>query len=108
MQGTDRALKGTAATPELWGAAYMMLVFATLSRALHAWSRFNGTAFDWEQAGTVSINILICPALLWMAIAFRSLLKSELRKNLLSTRTYKICNFWIPQILILAYITMVL
>ena len=108
MQSSDRALRGTAATPELWGAVYMMLFFAVLSRALHAWARFNGTTFEWVQMITVSINILICPALLWMGIAFRSLLKNELRKNLLSTRTYKICNFWIPQILILAYINMVL
>lgn len=108
MDSRDRALRGTAATPELWGAVYMMLVFAVLSRALHAWARFNGTAIDWQQAVVVGINILICPALLWMGIAFRSLLKSELNKNLLSLRTYKICNFWIPQILIMAYITMVL
>ena len=39
MKSSDSALRGTAATPELWGAAYIMLAFALLSRSLHAWER---------------------------------------------------------------------
>jgi hypothetical protein len=36
----------------------------------------------------------------------RPALPSEARKNLVTSRTFKICNFWIAQLLILAYITM--
>lgn len=107
LQSNDRALRGTAATPELWGAVYMMLVFVLLSRALHAWNRLEGQPIGWQQILEVAVNLLICPAPIFMGIAFRNLVKSEVRKNLITLRTFKICNFWIAQLLILAYITMV-
>jgi hypothetical protein len=107
MQSNDSALRGTGAAPELWGAAYMMLVFALFSRAVHAWLQFSGQPIDWQQALAVGFGILMCPAPLLLGIAFRKLIKSELSRNQLSQRTFKICNFWIPQLIILAYLTMV-
>ena len=53
MQSNDRALRGTGAAPELWGAVYMMLVFALLSRAIHAWLQYSGQPISWEQAVAV-------------------------------------------------------
>ena len=108
MQSNDRALRGTGAAPELWGAVYMMLVFALLSRAVHAWMQYSGQPFGWEQGLAVGFEILLCPAPMLMGLAFRKRMKSELSGNQLSQRTFKICNFWIPQLVILAYITMVI
>jgi len=108
MQSNDRALRGTGAAPELWGAVYMMLVFALLSRAIHAWLQYSGQPISWEQAVAVGIGLLLCPAPMLMGIAFRKLIKSELSRNQLSQRTFKICNFWIAQLVILAYISMVI
>ena len=108
MESNDPALRGTAATPELWAGVYMMLVFALLSRALKAWNRLEGQPIELGQIVQVAIDLLICPAPIFMGIAFRNLVKGEVRKNLVTPRTFKICNFWIAQLLILAYITMVI
>ena len=81
MESQDRALRGTAATPELWGGAYMMLVFALLSRGLRAWQQMSGSPVASDQIVEVVIGMLLCPAPLIMGIAFRRLIKSELRKN---------------------------
>lgn len=108
LQSKDRALRGTAATPELWGAVYMMLVFALLCRALRAWNRLEGQPLDWGQIVQVAVDLLICPAPILMGIAFRNLVRSEVRRNQITQRTYKICNFWIAQLLVLVYITLVL
>jgi len=108
MESHDHALKGTAATPELWGAVYMMLVFAVLSRSLHAWERLSGKSIGWQEALEVAVDVLVCPAALWIGLSFQTMLKNELNRNNLSQRTFKICNFWIARVLILAYITIVL
>jgi hypothetical protein len=108
MQSKDRALRGTVATPELWAAVYMMLVFALLNRALHAWSRLDGKPFGWQDIVQIALDLLVCPAPILMGIAFRNLVKDEVRRNQITPRTFKICNFWIAQVLILAYITMVI
>jgi len=108
MESNDHALKGTAATPELWGAVYMMLVFAVLSRSLHAWERLSGKSIGWQDALEVAVDILVCPAALWIGLSFQTMLKNELNRNNLSQRTFKICNFWLARVLILAYITIVL
>jgi hypothetical protein len=108
MESNDSALKGTAATPELWGAVYMMLVFALLSRSLHAWERLAGKPVAWQDALEVAVDVLVCPAALWIGLSFQEMLKNELNRNNLSQRTYKLCNFWIARVLILAYIAIVL
>jgi hypothetical protein len=108
LQSNDRALRGTAATPELWGAVYMMLVFALLCRALKAWNRLEGQPIELGQIIQVAVDLLICPAPIFMGIAFRNLVKREVRKNLITPRTFKICNFWIAQLLVLVYIAMVI
>ena len=108
MERRDRALRGTAATPEMWGAVYMMIVFALVARGLHAWEKLAGKPLSWQDAIALGVDLLICPAPLLTGIAFQRLLKSEVSRGLLSQRTYKICNFWIAQLLILAYIALVL
>lgn len=108
MKSSDSALRGTAATPELWGAAYIMLAFALLSRSLHAWERLAGKNLAWQDALEVAIDILVCPAALWIGLSFQKMLKTELNRNHLNQRTYKICNFWIARVLILAYIAIIL
>jgi hypothetical protein len=108
MQNRDRALRGTAAAPELWGGVYMMLIFVILSRALHAWTRMEGQPIDWHQMVEFGAELLFCPAPLLLGNAFRKLMRIELSKNLVSQRTYKICNFWTAKVLMIAYIAMVL
>jgi hypothetical protein len=108
MESNDPALRGTAATPELWAGVYMMLVFALLSRSLHALGRWDGKAIGWQQGIEIAVELLFCPAPLLMGIAFRKLIKTELNCNRLSQRAYKVCNFWLAKVLIIAYIAMVL
>jgi hypothetical protein len=108
MESKDRALKGTAATPELWGAVYMLLVFAVLVRALHAWERYGGKPIGWQELVEIGVDLLICPAPLLVGIAFRRLVTRELGDSRLNTRTYKICNYRIAELLILTYVSMVL
>jgi len=108
MQIKDRALKGTAATPELWGAVYMLLVFALLARALRAWERYAGRPLGWQDWIAIGVDLLICPVPLLVAIAFRRLVTRELGNSGINTRTYKMCNYRIAELLVFTYITMVL
>jgi hypothetical protein len=108
MQSNDPVLRGTAATPELWAGVYMMLVFALLSRALHALNKFDGKTIGWQQGVEIAVELLFCPAPLLMGISFRKLIKTELRSNRLSHRAYKVCNFGLAKLLIIAYIAMVI
>jgi hypothetical protein len=108
MENDDRALKRFAATPELWGAVYMMLIFTVSERAFHSWQRLAGKPIRWDEAAVVGIDLLVCPVPLLMGLAFRRLLRREARDGLLNARIYRVCNFWIAQLLVLAYVTMVL
>jgi hypothetical protein len=108
MESKDRALKGTAAAPELWGAVYMLLVFALLARALRAWERFGGKPLGWQDWIGIGVDLLICPIPLLVGIAFRRLVTRELGDSRLNNRTYKICNYRIAELLVFTYITMVL
>ncbi len=109
MESTDIALRGTAATPELWHAAYMMLVFALLSRGLHAWPEINGRPLGWESG----LQDRRRPAHLPHSSSRRPRFQTapqdrEVAKNLMGLRAFKICDFRIAQVVILAYIAMVL
>jgi hypothetical protein len=42
-----------------------------------------------------------------MGLSFRKKLRSDLKSELLSVRTYRICDSWIPQLLLWAYICLV-
>jgi hypothetical protein len=108
MQIRDRALRGTAAAYQLWGGVYMMLAFILLIRALHVWNQMNGQPFGQHQLFEIGLELTFYPAPLLLGCAFRKLMRIELSKSLLSQRTYKICNYWIAKVLILAYIAMVL
>jgi hypothetical protein len=108
METRHPAPKGLAATTELWGAVFLMLFFALAARAFHAWQRLEGKSFGWTDAIPIGIDLLVSPAPLLMGFAFQRWLKREVNRGQLEPRTYKICNFWIAQLLVLAYIAMVL
>jgi len=42
-----------------------------------------------------------------MGLAFRKVLNGELEKEMLSARTYRICDFWIAQLLLYAYFALI-
>jgi hypothetical protein len=108
MENDDRTPKGIAATPELWGAVYMMLIFTISERAFHSWQRLAGKPIRWDEAVAVGVDLLVCPVPLLMGFAFRRRLRREARNGQLDAKIYRICNFWIAQLLVLAYVTMVL
>ncbi|MDR3774337.1 MAG: hypothetical protein P4L26_13360 [Terracidiphilus sp.] len=108
MESSDRALRGTAATPELWTAVYLMLVFDLCFRALRAWTQLDGKPIGWQEAVHIGVDLLVCPAPLLMAISFRKLLREEMSRNQLSSRSFTICNFWIAQLLVLVYVALAL
>jgi hypothetical protein len=108
MEPTGYARKATAATPQLWGAVYLMLAFTLGERAFHAWQRLGGKPANWQDSLVICIDLLVCPMPLIMGLTFQRLLRQEVNRSLLDPRTYKFCNFWIAQLLILAYATMVL
>jgi len=43
-----------------------------------------------------------------MSLAFRKMLRAELGKDLISMRTYRICDYWIAQLLLYAYFCLVI
>jgi len=86
----------------------MMLAFVLLSRALHLWNQMKGQPVDQHELFEIGLELVFYPAPLLLGNAFRKLMRIELSKSLLSQRSYKICNYWIAKVLILAYIAMVL
>jgi hypothetical protein len=108
MGSYSRALKGTAATAELWGAVYLMLAFALGERSFHAWQRLGGMPVNWQDGLVVGVHLLVCPVPLLIGICFQRLLKQEEKRSQLHPQTYRRCSFWIAQMLLLAYATMVL
>ena len=77
MGSYSRALKGTAATAELWGAVYLMLAFALGERSFHAWQRLGGMPANWQDGLVVGVHLLVCPVPLLIGILFQRLLKQE-------------------------------
>lgn len=108
MQSSDRALRGTSATPELWTAVYLMLVFDLCFRALRAWTTMGGKPIGWQDAVHIGVDMLVCPAPILIGMSFRKLLREEMSRNQLSSRTFTICNYWIAQMLVLVYVALVL
>jgi hypothetical protein len=108
MESKHPAPRGLAATTELWGAVYLMLFFTLAARAFHAWQKLDGKPIGWQDVIPIAIDLLISPAPLLMGFSFQHWLKREVDRSQLSPRTYRICSFWIAQLLVLAYITMVL
>ncbi|HUD14502.1 MAG TPA: hypothetical protein VMQ56_12690 [Terracidiphilus sp.] len=108
MQSRDRALRGTAAAYQLWGGVYMMLAFVLLTRALHVWNQMKGQPVGQHELFEIGLELVFYPAPLLLGNAFRKLMRGELRKSVINQRTYKICNYWIAKVLIIAYIAMVL
>ncbi len=108
MEDTDRALRGTSVTPELWTAVYLMLVFDLCFRALRAWTQMDGKPIGWPEIVHMGVDLLICPAPVLMGISFRKLLRDEMGHNQLNSRTFTICNYWIAQLLIIVYVALAL
>jgi amino acid transporter len=108
MESDDGALKGTENAHIMWLLVYMIVVGTFFVQVLHVRELTHARPFSWWDAVNGGLGVLFCLFPLCMGIAFRTLLKGELSKDLLSTRTYKICDLWIPQLLFIAYIAMAL
>jgi hypothetical protein len=108
MESDDRALKGTENAHIMWLLVYMIVVGTFLVQILHVWELEHAQPFSWWEAVNGGLGALFCLLPLCMGIAFRKLLKGELNKDQLSTRTYKICDLWIAQLLFIAYMAMAL
>jgi hypothetical protein len=108
MESDDRTLKGSENANILWLLVYMVVVSTFLVQVLHVWELTHAQPFSRWGAVNGGLGALFCLLPLCMGIAFRRLLKGELNKDLLSARTYKICDLWIAQLLFIAYMAMAL
>jgi hypothetical protein len=103
----DRALKGTQYTWFLWQVVYVSMAFALLIRALNLWGAFLKGSYNWWHAISWGCALLMTAVPLIMGLAFRKVLNGELEKEMLSARTYRICDFWIAQLLLYAYFALI-
>jgi len=95
MASEDQALKGTEYTGLIWVSSYVMVAFAFLLRSLHAWDVFHVQPLSWKTSVIPVMGLVLVLSPLLMGLAFRKTLKKELGEDLLSERTYRICDFWI-------------
>jgi hypothetical protein len=107
VDNEDRALKGTQYTWFLWQVVYVSVAFAFLIRALNLWGAFLTGSYHWWHAVGWGGALLMTAVPLIMGLAFRKVLKGELAKETLNARTYRICDFWIAQLLLYAYIALI-
>jgi len=101
MKLEDRDLSETEKARIQWGFVYF---FAALTLLRLAWDTFLARPFSWHIAIDNGLGLLICPFPLLIGLMFRRLLKRELAKDLLSARTYQVCDYWIAQLLVFAYL----
>jgi hypothetical protein len=108
MKLEERDLSETEKTKISWMIVYLFVSLTLLSLMFHAWDLSHVQPFRWHDAIDVGLQFLICPFPLLMGIFFRGLLRKELKKNLLSARTYQICDYWIAQLLVYSYMVMLM
>ena len=108
MESGDRALIGTESAGILWLLAYVFVAVTFLGQVFDVSHRIHMQPLTWWDAVNGGLGVLSSLFPLCMGLAFRKLLKGELNKDLLTTRTYKICDLWIAQLLLIAYIAMAL
>jgi len=104
----DRALKGTEYTGLLWVGAYFAIAAALVGRSFHLWGALHAQPLGWKAPVDIGFELLVLPVPLLMSLAFRKMLRAELGKDLISMRTYRICDYWIAQLLLYAYFCLVI
>ena len=109
MDSKEAALSGTEYTKMYWGADYLLagVVFLYRSTSLVE-VILHGQPYDVQKIFMSGLSLVYCFLPLILGVAFRKLLKRELDRELLSTRTYLICNWRIAQLLFIVYIGMML
>jgi len=106
MKLEERDLSETERAKILWIVAYLFVFLTLLSPVFHAWDLSHVHPFKLEGAIDLGFQLLVCPIPLLMGILFRGSLRNELKKDLLSARTYQICDYWIAQLLAYSYLAM--
>jgi hypothetical protein len=91
-----------------WGGAYMFVGIAISYWAFRSWHLIHLQPFNWSDAINAGIYLVVCLVPLYAGLAFRKLLKSDLNEDLLSARTYQICDSQIAQMLALSYLAIVI
>jgi len=107
MESQDRAQKDAENPGLLWALAYFLLAVALLAHASHGWEALHSQPFSWISASDLGLRLLLLPIPLTMGLGFRRTLKNERRKDMLTERTCRICDSWMPQLLIMAYLCLV-
>jgi len=80
-----------------------MAVVAFLSCLFHVWIAFDVHPFTWKTPIDLCFGILALPIPMIIGLHFRKTLRNELYKDLLSERTYRICDRWISRLLLYVY-----
>jgi hypothetical protein len=106
MENEDRALKGTQNAWYTWQVVYVGTFFVFLLRVACFVVDIPSRPFSWWHAVGGGIGPFLALVPLLMGLAFRKLLKDELGKEMLSARTYRICDYRIAQLLLFTYFTM--
>jgi hypothetical protein len=108
MEVKDHAMQGTDDARMYWSIVYAFTVLAFLVRATNDWKAARTHPFDWMDTIFIGMGLLYCIIPLILGLAFRRNLKKERDRELLSVRTYAICNIGIAQLLFFVYLGMMI
>jgi hypothetical protein len=106
VEDEDKALKGTEKAGTLWSIVYVLAALGFLRRMFDLWFACHELPFRWRAPIDSGFDMLFLPLPLLVGMAFRGLLKKELGKDLLSPRTYEICEYWVALLLLVVYMGM--
>lgn len=107
MASEDQAMKGTENSSLFWVLVYMIAALAYLVALVGAWTTYREHQFNLMMAVKFCAELVALPIPLMMGRVFRKTLKNELGKGLLGERTFRMCDSWIPQLLLWSYICLV-
>ena len=107
MGSDDRALQNTEYAGMYWVIAYLLALVAFLVRASYEWKAAHAHPFEWNDAVLAGMGLIYSFFPVILGLAFRRTLRKERARDLLSERTYSICNFRIAQLLFFAYLGMI-
>lgn len=107
MEDEDRALKNTEYAGMYWGLIYALTIINLLVRGASEWKAARIRPFDWMDGSLACMSFLYCLIPLLMGLVLRRTLRKEKDRELLSKRTYDICDFGIAQLLLFVYMGMI-
>lgn len=108
MEIKDRALQNTEYVGMYWGLVYVSTAASFLRRTENVWTIVHTHPFVWWGVVVIVLELFYCLLPLFLGLAFRKILKKEKDRELLSARTYEICDFRIAQLLLFVYVGMML